>query len=73
MEIGSSSAKIDKLNANNFHEWKQKIKHLLPLKDLDEFINYDVTAKAIPEWKRKDVKAQAIIGPTLSPTKCSKI
>ena len=38
MESDSMSNKIDKLNVNNFHAWKQKIQHLLALKDLSEFI-----------------------------------
>ena len=68
MDSESFSSKIEKLSENNFHAWKQKIKHLLALKDLSEFIEEsspsDDTDSAT--WKRKDRKAQAIIGLTLS-------
>ena len=68
MDSESFSSKIEKLSETNFHAWKQKIKHLLALKDLSEFIEEsspsDDSDKA--NWKRKDRKAQAIIGLTLS-------
>ena len=66
MDTNTLSATIDKLNASNFHTWKQKIKHLLALKDLSEFIENDAAAHDTPEWRKRDVKAQAIIGLTLS-------
>ena len=69
MDSEQSSTKIDKLNKNNFHAWKQKIKHLLALKDLLDFIDEDPPASAGTElvaWQKKDIKAQAIIGLTLS-------
>ena len=66
MEYASSTTKIDKLESNKYHAWKQKIKHLLALKDLDEFIDCNVEPQSTAEWKRKDIKAQAIIGLTLS-------
>ena len=66
MDSDSVSTKIDKLNANNFHAWKQKIKHLLALKDLDEYIDSEAPTSDSAAWRRKDTKAQAIIGLTLS-------
>ena len=68
MDSESFSSKIEKLSETNFHAWKQKIKHLLALKDLSEFIEEsspdDDTESST--WKRKDRKAQAIIALTLS-------
>ena len=67
MDSESSSAKIEKLNASNFHAWKQKIFHLLVLKDLEEYIDADPpTGANLAAWRKKDIKAQAIIGLTLS-------
>ena len=67
MDSESSSAKIEKLNATNFHAWKQKIFHLLVLKDLEEYIEADPPVGTdLAAWRKKDIKAQAIIGLTLS-------
>ena len=68
MDSDVFSAKIEKLSENNFHAWKQKIKHLLALKDLSEFIEESSPTDGADTatWKRKDRKAQAIIGLTLS-------
>ena len=67
MDSDSSSSKIEKLNASNFHAWKQKIFHLLVLKDLEEYIDADPPVGAdLAAWRKKDIKAQAIIGLTLS-------
>ena len=68
MESESMSSKIDKLNVNNFHAWKQKIQHLLALKDLSEFIEEDCPEdeESASIWSKRDKKAQAIIGLTLS-------
>ncbi len=60
------SSKIDKLNTTNFHAWKQKIKHLLALKDLVDFIIDDIPQTFDVSWSKKDAKAQAIIGLSLS-------
>ncbi len=65
------STKIEKLNGTNFYAWKQKIKHLLALKDLDDLVDGSPPAEGETEavhkdWKRRDIKAQAIIGLTLS-------
>ncbi len=67
MESESTATKIEKLNANNFHAWKQKIKHLLALKDLSEFLDEEPPiGTELAGWKKKDAKAQAIVGLTLS-------
>jgi len=63
-----SSFKIEKLNDNNYHSWKQKIFHLLVLKDLDGHIegNRPVREADQPSWDASDAKAQAFIALTLS-------
>ncbi len=67
-----SSTKIDKLNHSNYHFWKIRIEHILALKDLENFLIDDppsgenVMPTETTQWKRKDKKAQAIIGLTLS-------
>ncbi len=66
-----SSTKIDKLNHSNYHFWKIRIEHVLALKDLEEFLVDDppgehATTTEVTQWTRKDKKAQAIIGLTLS-------
>ena len=69
MDSDSVSTKIDKLNNNNYHAWKQKIMHLLALKDLDDFIYSDPPAQDSSQfisWTKKDRKASAIIALTLS-------
>ena len=72
MESESSTAKIDKLDNSNYHYWKIRIEHLLILKDLENFLYDDPpsvdtsTAAQIASWKKKDKKAQAIIGLSLS-------
>lgn len=66
MDSDSSSTKIDKLKADNYHAWKQKIKHLLALKDLSEFLEDDPpVGDLLAAWKKKDMKAQAVVGLTL--------
>ena len=70
MESESSpSTRIDKLTHKNYHVWKQRIIHLLALRDLDEYIDEDPPSDdstSITVWRKKDRKAQAIIGLTLS-------
>ncbi len=72
MDGETSSTKIDKLNHSNYHFWKIRVQHILTLKDLDDFLEedplvqtYSNTAEFL-QWKKKDRKAQAIIGLTLS-------
>ena len=60
---------MKKLNDSNFHAWKQKIQLLLASKDLDEIIEDDepdLNELEFKTWQRKDKKAQACIGLTLS-------
>ncbi len=71
MDSDNSSAKIEKLNNSNYHFWKIRIEHVLALKDLEEFLvddppGDDARTTDITQWTRKDKKAQAIIGLTLS-------
>jgi len=68
MNSEMSSFKIEKLNDNNYHSWKQKIFHLLVLKDLDGHIegNRPVREADQPSWDASDAKAQAFIALTLS-------
>ena len=76
MESDSSSAmKIEKLSESNFYSWRQKIQHILALKDLDDLIDDDPSARPSVEtssieninaWTRRDKKAKAIIGLSLS-------
>jgi hypothetical protein len=64
--------KIDKLTARNYHTWKQKIELVLAFRELDEVVfnivstNVMQDAAAAAEFKKKDVKAKAVIGLTLS-------
>ncbi len=71
MDSDSSSTRIEKLNNTNYHAWKIRIQHILALKDLDEFLTEDPPGQEAPQidiasWVKKDKKAQAIIGLTLS-------
>jgi len=63
-----SSFKIEKLNDTNYHSWKQKIFHLLVLKDLDGHIDgtRPVAAADGAAWDTSDAKAQAFIALTVS-------
>ena len=65
-DFGGSS-KIEKLNDSNFYVWKERIVHILALKDLDAFIE-DLPTEDIGSavWKKNDRKARAIIGLSLS-------
>jgi hypothetical protein len=64
--------KIDKLSDNNYHTWKQKIELLLAFRDLDEVEFEDPPAdmennlEVATLCKKKDAKAKAVIGLTLS-------
>jgi len=62
--------KIDKLTETNFHEWRQRIKMFLALRDLDDTLDEDskptdAETCELEVWKRRDTKASAIIGLTL--------
>lgn len=70
MDSDSSTHKIERLTSSNYHTWKQRIIHLLALKDLDEFVDEEQPANLDGDggrsWLRKDRKAQAIIGLSIS-------
>ena len=68
MDIDSMTKEVQKLSNSNYYAWKQKIQHLLALKDLDEHIEEDppTEANALSAWKKKDKKARALIGLSLS-------
>ena len=62
--------KIDKLTATNLHEWRQRIKMVLALRDLDDMLDgdgkpTDAETHELAVWKRRDTKASAIVGLTL--------
>jgi len=62
--------KIDKLTKTNFHEWRQHMKMVLALRDLDDMLDEDgkptdADARQLAVWMRRDTKASAIIGLTL--------
>ena len=63
-----SGVKIEKLGEDNFHVWKQKVELLLALKDLDEHLESTrpTDGEELSAWKKKDAKARAVIGLTLS-------
>ena len=48
------SSKIEKLNDTNFHAWKQKIIHLLTLKDLEEYVTESPpeSQSELSAWKK---------------------
>jgi len=67
---GMGGMKIDKLTETNFHEWRQRIKMILALRDLDDILDEDgkptdAETRELALWKRRDTKASAIIGLTL--------
>ena len=72
MESESSTTKIEMLNNSNYHHWKIRIEHLLILKDLEDFLYDDPpssetsTTAQVALWRKKDKKAQAVIGLSLS-------
>ena len=68
MDIDSITKQVDKLSNANYYAWKQKIQHLLALKDLDEHIEGDPPTEpnSLNAWKKKDKKASALIGLSLS-------
>ena len=67
---GMGRIKIDKLTETNSHEWRQRIKMVLALRDLDDMLDEDgkptdAETRELAVWKRRDTKASAIIGLTL--------
>lgn len=63
-----SGIKVEKLGEDNFHTWKQKVELLLALRDLDEHLTSKPpeNAEELASWKKRDRKARAIIGLTIS-------
>jgi len=67
---GMGGIKIDKLTETNFNEWRQRIKMILALRDLEDMLDedgktMDAEDRELAVWKRRDTKASAIIGLTL--------
>ena len=67
---GMGGIKIDNFTHTNFHEWCQRIKMVLALRDLDDMLDEDgkptdAEDRELPLWKQRDTKASAIIGLTL--------
>jgi len=67
---GMGGVKIDKLTETNFHEWCQRIKMVLALRDLDDMLDEDgkptdAEDRELALWKRRDARASPIIGLTL--------
>lgn len=67
-----ANVRIEKLGADNFHSWKQKIGLILGHREVDEFIDKDkrpIIPESIEErskWSRKDKLARMTIGLSLS-------
>jgi len=62
--------KSDKLTETNFHEWRQHIKMVLALRDLDDMLDEDgkrtdAEDRELALWRSRPTKASAIIGLTL--------
>ena len=68
MDSDNSHIKIEMLNHTNYHFWKIRIEHILTLKDLENYLEDDPTTSSelVDAWRKKDKKAQAIIGLSLS-------
>lgn len=68
MDLTSGSMKLEKLNENNYHAWKQKIMYLLAFKDLEGHILEDPPEQSTTStgWYSLDKKAMALIGLSLS-------
>lgn len=69
-KLTSSGIKVEKLNENNFHIWKQKINLVLMYRDVDHVVKtQDVPEQGSEEfhkWNQCDRTARAIIGLSLS-------
>ncbi len=77
MDSGTASIKIEKLNENNFHIWKVKIRMILSIRELENHID-DTNSPAetepgYAEWLRNDSKARAFIGLSLSDNHLEKV
>jgi len=63
---GMGGIKIDELTETNFHDWRQRIKMFLALRDLEDMLDEDgkttdAEDRELALWKRRDTKASAII------------
>lgn len=61
--------KIEKLGDSNFHVWKQKVELVLAFRELDDVVTDERPPTEVDElakWKKRDAKAKAVIGLTLS-------
>lgn len=70
MDSESGSIKIEKLNDTNFHIWKVKIRMLLSIRELDQYLD-DIQPPAVSDpiykkWSTNDKKATAFIVLSLS-------
>ena len=70
--ITSAGVRMEKLNDNNFHSWKQKIELVLGHREVDEMIDHqlcpnkpDEGTEELQKWLRKDKTARMTIGLTL--------
>jgi len=64
---GMGGIKFDNLSETNFHEWRQRIKVVLALRDLDDMIDEDgkptdAYDRGLSLWKRRDTHASVSIG-----------
>ena len=68
MNFENCTHKIEELNSNNYRSWKVRIQHVLTLKDLEDFLVEDphTNTAEFPAWTKKEKKAQAITGLSLS-------
>ena len=77
MDLEKSNIKIDKLNNSNFHVWKVKIRMVLCIRELDQFIDEESppteSNTKYPELIRKDKKAHAYIGLSLCNSDFEKV
>ena len=67
--LGLGGFKIEKLGDNNFHVWKQKVELVLAFRELEDFITEQTPptdSDELLKWKKKDAKAKAVIGLTIS-------
>ena len=68
MDSDTAQTRIEQLNQSNFHSWKIRIFHVLTLKGLEDHVTDDPTSDPalLPQWKKRNQKAQAHIALTLS-------
>ncbi len=68
----SAGIRIEKLNDNNFHSWKQKIELVLGHREVDDMIDRILCPtrptdhEDLQKWVRKDKTARMTIGLALS-------